>query len=79
MTEGTEQEKRRFVHCRLKEDLMASDLQVSLLMTAQASYRYDTVLRPFPPMYNGATPEERDYKTLVSAYIPIVSCDEIIG
>ena len=66
MTDVSAEDKLEFVQTRLKDDPAASDLQVSLLMAAQTSYRFDTVLRPFPPMFSGSTPESRDYSALVS-------------
>merc|ERR1719460_2126013 len=35
----------------LLEDLTACDVQLSLFIAASSSYRQDTTLRPFPPMF----------------------------
>jgi len=48
----------------LAADMLACDVQVSLFVAASQSYRQDSTLRPFPPMY--ITPEgERDMKSLM--------------
>lgn len=36
---------------RIETDLPSTDLLWSFMVAALSSYRYDTVLRPFPPMY----------------------------
>jgi hypothetical protein len=36
---------------RLENDPLAADFQWSLLTAAALSYRHDSVLRPFPPMF----------------------------
>ena len=70
-----EESKRRYIKGRLKVDPLAVDIQWSLLVAALASYRHDTVLRPFPPLFqteitdNGhGTSESRDFKSLVSKF-----------
>lgn len=35
----------------LQKDLMAADLKWSLFIAASQSYKFDSCLRPFPPMY----------------------------
>lgn len=35
----------------LEKDLVAADLKWSLFVAASHSYRHDSCLRPFPPMY----------------------------
>lgn len=34
----------------LERDLLASELKICLFMSALETYRYDSVLRPFPPV-----------------------------
>lgn len=48
---------------RLSDHFLATDLRWSLFVAALYSYRFDTVLKPFPPEYikNG----EKDMKNLV--------------
>lgn len=36
---------------RLSSDLQSCDCHVTLFLSALASYRHDTVLKPFPPQY----------------------------
>lgn len=43
--------KLTMVRERLESDPLSADLQWSLLVAALSSYRYDTILRPYPPMY----------------------------
>ena len=47
----TENLKLEFVKRRIKEDILSSDLLTSIFVAAVFSYRHDTVVRPFPPMY----------------------------
>ncbi|XP_031566611.1 protein mono-ADP-ribosyltransferase PARP16-like [Actinia tenebrosa] len=35
---------------KIKKDIFAADLKISVLVCALESYRYDSVLRPFPPV-----------------------------
>ena len=53
------------VHKKLTDDVLAADLQWSLVVCAQSSYRHDTVLMPFPPMFTKDTLEKHDNKKLV--------------
>ncbi|KAK6192012.1 hypothetical protein SNE40_003568 [Patella caerulea] len=41
----------RFIEEKIQLDPQAADLHLSLFSAALHSYRYDTVLRPFPPMF----------------------------
>jgi len=50
----------------LAADILACDVQVSLFVAASQSYRQDTTLRPFPPMYINEE-GERDIKSLMSS------------
>ena len=45
-------------------DPKAADLQWSLFVAALNSYRYDSVLRPFPPMFHQED-GEKDHKAMV--------------
>ena len=67
---------REEVLSRLRADMLSADLRVSLLVAALSSYRHDTVLRPFPPMFAAAQTEsgisnghqsDKDYKRLVNS------------
>jgi len=49
---------------RLLTDLLACDVQLSLFVAACSSYRQDSTLRPFPPMY--MVEGERDVDSLLS-------------
>ena len=53
------------VHKKLTDDVLAADLQWSFVVSAQSSYRHDTVLMPFPPMFTKDTSENHDNKKLV--------------
>ena len=54
-----------FIKERIWLDPLAVDLQLSLFIAAMNSYRHDTVLRPFPPMFQSED-KEKDIKTMVS-------------
>lgn len=54
------------VKSRLSCDLLACDVQVSLFVATCQSYRQDTALRPFPPMYLTES-GDRDIPALVDA------------
>ena len=57
------------VHGQLTDDVLAADLQWSLVVSAQSSYRHDTVLMPFPPMFTKEISESHDNKKLVCNFI----------
>lgn len=69
-------EKLRWIEKKLNDDLASADLQLSLMVAALCSYRHDTILRPFPPMFRKSDAtrpadhirEELNYKALVSYY-----------
>ncbi|XP_078039029.1 protein mono-ADP-ribosyltransferase PARP16-like isoform X2 [Augochlora pura] len=50
---ATQEETRKItsVKCVLEKDLKAADFKWSLFVAACNTYRYDTCLKPFPPMY----------------------------
>lgn len=63
----------QLIRQKLESDPAACDFQLSLFVAAFQSYRHDTVLRPFPPMFTAAaaaaaraaaTEGEKDYKAL---------------
>ena len=71
---------------RIDSDLLSADLQLSLFITACQSYRHDSLLRPFPPVFintsgnhgstNGTAStvhNVKDIQNLVS-YIMLVLC-----
>jgi len=63
------------VQSLLAADMLACDVQVSLFVAASQSYRQDSTLRPFPPMYLSSD-GERDIKSLmrtVSSLPPLSS------
>jgi len=49
----------------LDQDMLACDVQMSLFIAAATSYRQDTSLRPFPPMFYNPDSQERDVAGLV--------------
>lgn len=53
-----------YIKEKIWQDPLASDLQWSLFLAAMNSYRHDTVLRPFPPMYQSGH-DEKDHEALV--------------
>jgi len=64
------EEKIVFLKCCLQRDLVVADLEWSLFVAALSSYKRDTVLRPFPPMFvaqqSNIDTDSRDFKVLVS-------------
>lgn len=62
-TEDTEMKIVAVKH-ELEKDLRAADLKWSLFVAACHTYRFDTCLRPFPPMYIRS--EAKDIDALVS-------------
>lgn len=56
-------ELAEYIKERIWQDPLAADLQWSLFIAALNSYRFDSVLRPFPPMFIGED-EEKDLKSL---------------
>lgn len=65
-----EEAKRAYIKQRLKNDPLSVDLQWSLMVSALSSYRHDSVLRPFPPMFLKEQIHDQsgahDYQALVS-------------
>ena len=57
------------VHGQLTDDVLAADLQWSFVVSAQSSYRHDTVLMPFPSMFTKETSESHDNKKLVCNFV----------
>ena len=57
------------VHGQLTDDVLAADLQWSFVVSAESSYRHDTVLMPFPPMFTKETSESHDNKKLVCNFV----------
>ena len=58
-------DKHSLLKDKIKYDPLSADLRWSLFVGALQSYRFDTVLRPFPPSFcldNG----EKDIKRLVN-------------
>ena len=52
---------------RLNEDLLGCDVQISLFYSAAFSYRFESILKPFPPMFNSSGDDlEKDIELLVS-------------
>lgn len=48
---GDEEEVKGSVRLHLQRDLLATDFLTSLFWAAMSSFRHDTILRPFPPMF----------------------------
>ena len=63
-----EAETIEFIKERIWLDPLAVDLQLSLFIAAMNSYRHDTVLRPFPPMFQ-SDDKEKDIKAMVGIFI----------
>ena len=53
---------------KLNEDVLGCDLQLSLFYCAAFSYRFESILKPFPPMFNEVKDGdlEKDVDLLVS-------------
>ena len=64
LNEDVGEQKVSALRCTLEKDLVAADLKWSLFVAACNTYRYDTCLRPFPPMY--IKNENKDIDALVS-------------
>lgn len=47
----TTQEKRQALSKCIRSDIHAADVRWSLFVAAAQSYKYDTILRPFPPQF----------------------------
>ena len=54
---------RELVRSCLHRDPVAADLRLSLFLAALQSYKRDSVLRPFPPLY--LTAANKDFEGLV--------------
>ena len=39
------------IHEHLQRDILAADFLTSVFWSAMSSFRHDTILRPFPPMF----------------------------
>ncbi len=39
------------LHTKLRDNLLECDFLLSVFWAAMSSYRHDTLLRPYPPMY----------------------------
>ena len=63
------------IKARLEEDLPSLDLQWSLMVAALSSYRHDTVLKPFPPMFAEGT----DFKDYAGMVWQIDSCIDTLN
>lgn len=59
----TNYEKEVQLENLLQNDPLVLDIRVSFISAALLSYRHDTVLRPFPPMFVNES-NEKDYKNL---------------
>ncbi|KAK2156304.1 hypothetical protein NP493_1983g00030 [Ridgeia piscesae] len=55
-----------YVKKKLTQDLQAADFQWSLFVAALHSYRHDSVLRPFPPMFTTDDNDNKDFDRLVA-------------
>ena len=53
------------VHSRLQSDLLACDALLSLLVSAAASIRHDSLVKPFPPSVPSTADGQRDISRLV--------------
>ena len=57
--------KLAHIRARLEEDLSSVDFQLSLLVAALSSYKHDSLLKPFPPMFADEGYEFKDYASMV--------------
>ena len=75
MSEGSDTDQPSPIHPRdvveyeLKRDLLAADFLTSLFWSAMCSYRYDSILRPFPPTFVEDGNEEKKIEDLVSVCV----------
>ena len=60
---------------RIKKDVLAADIQWSFFVAACSSYKHDSLLRPFPPMFQLHSDSgkhnidtEKDIQSLVIIY-----------
>lgn len=63
ITDENTEKKISSLKSLLAKDLKAADLKWSLFVAASNTYRYDTCLKPFPPMY--IKNERKDIEALV--------------
>jgi len=61
----------------LLEDQLACDVQLSLFVAACSSYRQDSTLRPFPPMF--MVEGERDVESLLAAVKELPSLKDLLA
>ncbi|KAL4228221.1 Protein mono-ADP-ribosyltransferase parp16 [Mactra antiquata] len=63
-----------YIKEKIWQDPIAADLQWSLFLAALKNYKYDSLLRPFPPMYIGDD-DEKDLTSLHKAVdsVPVLS------
>ncbi|KAE8751629.1 hypothetical protein FOCC_FOCC001477 [Frankliniella occidentalis] len=66
----TLQDKRLALADCIRADLFAADLRWSLFVAAAQSFKYDTVLRPFPPQFGSADVKEIDRLREVMTQMP---------
>ena len=65
MSDNTEEARQAYIKKKLTQDLQAADFQWSLFTAALHSYRHDSVLRPFPPMFTTGNNDNKDFESLV--------------
>lgn len=58
-------ESWRTVIQRIRNDPMAVDANLSFFAAVLQSYRWDSILKPFPPMYLLSPDNEKDIERLV--------------
>lgn len=54
-----------YIKEKIWQDPIAADLQWSLFLAALKNYKYDSLLRPFPPMFINEN-DDKDLNALVS-------------
>jgi len=64
------------LHNLLIEDQLGCDVQLSLFVAACSSYRQDSTLRPFPPMF--VVDGERDIESLLTVIKELPSLNEVM-
>lgn len=63
---GEPERKRLLLKEFIERDMKAADFRISLFLAAAKSYKYDSCLQPFPPMYS--VNKEKNIEKLVSYF-----------
>lgn len=66
-------EKRRALCAYIRSDMTAADLRWSLFVAAAQNYKFDSVLRPFPPQFQ--RDDVKDIERLVRTHLHFLNDD----